>query len=505
MPYINQLDAAIATVIAQVNGTTPLAGQNIIITPSPSGTRVALANNIVVNNITANGVESVSGMLTVGAALSVSGSITLLNPGIATSPANEFAAPSLVFTGSYWHNTPPGAHPDSYSLDVTMLGSSFDNQSSAVLTLNHVGANIAYFTLGPQIFRFTSGGENVLGTVSGVNFVVSPEHSDGTVFTLTAAANAIGNLTTYTGSNIAVVPPEPGQYVTIAGFTNGANNGRFLVSSSTVGGGGSVTVYNAGGIAETHAGTSTTDFAYPPQGVFSSVGFGSGVFHLLGTSHNTQATFTGEPGTIQLAIGMDGNATDAGYMRVINDPVSGNHGIELGAVIDGTGVAPVFMQLGHIAGQSTAAFNAPLTLLGSTSGSASIGVAAAAGTPNQINLPTTTGTAGQVLTTDGMNPQQLSWSSGSGPQTETVRVVYASNPLAAGALSSSIPVTFSSPFADANYTVSVSVETAAAMQSATVVATFQKQGTPQNGVNVQVLNNDSLSHTVTVHVIARHD
>jgi hypothetical protein len=50
-----------------------------------------------------------------------------------------------------------------------------------------------------------------------------------------------------------------------------------------------------------------------------------------------------------------------------------------------------------------------LQFIGVTSGTASIGVPNAAGTPNQINLPTTTGTSGQVLQTDGNNPQQSSW------------------------------------------------------------------------------------------------
>lgn len=46
---------------------------------------------------------------------------------------------------------------------------------------------------------------------------------------------------------------------------------------------------------------------------------------------------------------------------------------------------------------------------GFTSGSASIGPAAVAGTPNRINLPTTTGASGQALITNGGNPQQTSW------------------------------------------------------------------------------------------------
>src|SRR6266403_4051053 len=48
-------------------------------------------------------------------------------------------------------------------------------------------------------------------------------------------------------------------------------------------------------------------------------------------------------------------------------------------------------------------------LTGITSGSATIGVADAAGTPNKVLLPTTTGTSGYLLQTDGGNPQQLSW------------------------------------------------------------------------------------------------
>lgn len=50
-----------------------------------------------------------------------------------------------------------------------------------------------------------------------------------------------------------------------------------------------------------------------------------------------------------------------------------------------------------------------IEFLGSTSGSATICAAAVAGSPNQINLPTTTGTSGQALTTNGGSPQQLSW------------------------------------------------------------------------------------------------
>ena len=66
-------------------------------------------------------------------------------------------------------------------------------------------------------------------------------------------------------------------------------------------------------------------------------------------------------------------------------------------------------------GNSFSALNGPLlignrlSINGTASGNASIGVAATAGTPNTILLPTSTGPAGSVLTTDGNSPQQTSW------------------------------------------------------------------------------------------------
>lgn len=61
------------------------------------------------------------------------------------------------------------------------------------------------------------------------------------------------------------------------------------------------------------------------------------------------------------------------------------------------------------AGAGVASFGDGITFPGSTSGSASIGVAAVAGTPNKLLLPISTGTANQALVTDGANPQQLSY------------------------------------------------------------------------------------------------
>jgi hypothetical protein len=69
---------------------------------------------------------------------------------------------------------------------------------------------------------------------------------------------------------------------------------------------------------------------------------------------------------------------------------------------------------------------------GATSGSAIIGAAAIAGTPNRINLPTTTGTSGQVLTTNGANPQQASWATPTLPATTATNCSSSASPAVCG-------------------------------------------------------------------------
>lgn len=54
-------------------------------------------------------------------------------------------------------------------------------------------------------------------------------------------------------------------------------------------------------------------------------------------------------------------------------------------------------------------YNGHICFNGTTSGIACIYVPAIAGTPADLDLPTTTGAAGQILSTNGANPQLLSW------------------------------------------------------------------------------------------------
>lgn len=106
----------------------------------------------------------------------------------------------------------------------------------------------------------------------------------GVVLTLTAAANASGGTTAYTGTitgggTNALV----GRTFVVAGFVTGANNGTFIctASSATV-----LTLDNAAGVAETHAGTATEEGA----SAFTFVSFNPGFATVSATGLVTGVT-----------------------------------------------------------------------------------------------------------------------------------------------------------------------------------------------------------------------
>jgi hypothetical protein len=80
---------------------------------------------------------------------------------------------------------------------------------------------------------------------------------------LTAAGNASGTTTAYTGTFVVANIPI-GSTVTIAGFvTNTVNNGSFVVTAVTTT---TLTVLNSAGVAETHAGTAVSSVEVPQTG-----------------------------------------------------------------------------------------------------------------------------------------------------------------------------------------------------------------------------------------------
>jgi hypothetical protein len=145
-----------------------------------------------------------------------------------------------------------------------------------------------------------------------------------------------------------------------------------------------------------------------------------------------------------------------------------------------------------------------MTFAGATSGTASMGVAAVAGTPNPILLPTSTGTSGQVLTTDGANPQQTSWTGGGTGTSGTVTGTIASGTavlgtalIASGAKATTVTVAGSGILATDNVMADFSVDptsTTGYAPSANGMLTIIKFCTAGN-VNFIVVNNTGASIT----------
>jgi hypothetical protein len=82
---------------------------------------------------------------------------------------------------------------------------------------------------------------------------------------------------------------------------------------------------------------------------------------------------------------------------------------------------------------------------------------------------------------------------------------FSAGSITAGTLGGPYAVNFTPAFADNNYTVEVTAVVGEAMSTAPCyVGGVQQTGTG-TGVNVWVSNDDSINHTVFVHVIARHD
>lgn len=116
--------------------------------------------------------------------------------------------------------------------------------------------------------------------------------------------------------------------------------------------------------------------------------------------------------------GGSGTVTHTGTLTA-NALVTGNGGAD----IKTPSATTTLDASGNLSTPGTGVFGAgggtsgSITLSGSSTGSAAIQVAAAAGTPNPLQLPIATGGASQCLQTDGGNPQQLTWqtcSSGGG-------------------------------------------------------------------------------------------
>lgn len=329
-----------------------------------------------------------------------SNTTTLKNTAAATNILNQ-NSPSLLFTGQAW-STNGGAHSETTTYAIQNLG--------GILQFNQtVGTSPSQF---PIQFNTQVEFNNLVQL--GVASVAFGTGNGNGAYVVSAAANASGATTTYTVSTIPTAGnPVTGQNITIAGFVaHAANNGYFVVAP----GGDSthIVVYNSSGVAETHAATATLDGNYD-----SSIGqyaaqlgqISAANFPIAGTSYIPNNVFNAYPNSPLFVMNVKGESQDAAYARILNDGTTGNHGLEIGGIIDSTGAAPVTFQLGHFNGVSSAVLNVPLTVKGTppTGGAGQISFGGAVGFGN--------GSSGTAVTT-------TTKSTGSGPATPQTIVGY---------------------------------------------------------------------------------
>ncbi len=272
-------------------------------------------------------------------------------------PATGFGtasnSPTAIFCGQAFTN--PGSTSDCINVQNVLTGTS--SQISTFLLSHPVGSSLfKQITLDSSwnSFNVNASTSNFLNSVLVGSLGGQGSGFDGATSTVTSVANASAGLTVYT--NTGGFSPAVflnGSYVTIGGFVTGANNGHFLVQNNTAT---TLTVWNAGGVAETHAATVTTDQPYSGKnGIWSlqTPGGPSFTFGIGGSNFFVAHQISVNPNQVNLQIATEGNSVDSGYHRIVNNSLTGptgDHGYEVGAVTDGTGAAPSFFRAGVFGG-----------------------------------------------------------------------------------------------------------------------------------------------------------
>jgi len=275
------------------------------------------------------------------------GSQTVLGVTNSTAATNVLgqSSPLGCFTGQYW--TGGGSAPDTFCLQNVIPNGT---NPISVLTLTHFGSVNGIGFSAPSLLstgNVTANGD-VVGQSSNNSFDFDTGGA-GTVFVMTSVANAIGNTTTYThDTSTGSTKPGLGMIVVIAGFANGVNNGTFTVQSSD---NTHITVFNSSGVAEIHAATGTENLAIGNTQNAATLGSTSPVT-IQGQSYNVGLNYFEMYPFSPVVVAAKGNARDAGYFRIINDGSTGNHGLEIAGIIDGTGAAPAIAHLGIFNGVS---------------------------------------------------------------------------------------------------------------------------------------------------------
>ena len=398
-----------ATLLTQSAGTV-LAGP----TSGPAATptfRALVASDIPAGTIPWNNLANATGALTLanttfGTTFNQTSAVTWewANITAATNVANQ-NSPILEIAGTYW--TGSASALDGWKAQ-DIIGAGTNPTSTLMFT--HTGSS------GQNSVSFSGSNVSVGGSLSVTNLITAVQgafafFSDGagSSIALTSVASSVGALATYQ----ATIPggqPTAGMRATVTGFvTHTSNNGYFIVQSSTAS---TIVLYNSSAVSETHAATAVIDTGYINQSGYSANLGVAASFSIQGTGYTTENGFENLPNSPIISLNAKGDAEDAGYLRILSNGSTGVHGLEIGAIIDGSGTNPITIQLGDVnAGAAAVIINAPLMLTGATP----------TGGAGQLSLGTTTGfgngSAGTTVTT-------TTKSTGTGPATPQTIVSY---------------------------------------------------------------------------------
>ncbi len=260
--------------------------------------------------------------------LDVSGTSVLLSAPIAATNVSNQNSPNLKLQGAMWNGA---ASVEASVVLQNVVGPGVNG--GAQLNITGVGANFHGVVI--------SGALNA-GTLVTSSILSSQSALAGNITSLTSAGNASAGNTTYLGNFTGIVA-QPGMTVIISGFLTGANNGTFIAQAgSSIS---QVVVNNPSGAAETNPATATYGGLYGGQGTIAFTGSGTGIITVQGSPTSYYTSLASNVGGIAAVINTNGDPNDAGFLQAYSLATTA-HGFKIGAIYDGTGANPGFLNWG---------------------------------------------------------------------------------------------------------------------------------------------------------------